>query len=162
MRFDIVAAQKHFESLRIQAVPGEQTEHEVFLRANADAETIAADVDSLTAHNKVLQDAVVQSHEIQQRAADVLALTEREESAARTSELEVEILVLKKSQENAEDEHKRTLGHLQGLEDEDAEAVTTTEQVWHGAEAQVVESMQGVVDVAILRQPGSIHQIGSR
>ena len=166
LRADIVAAQENFESLRAssdqssaEAAAAAQMEREAFLRAKADVETVTAEANSLrAAHNKTLQDAGTRSLELQQRTADVIALTtqidewkvEREESAAKISELEVEILELKESQENAGDQHRKTLGRLQGLEAELTEAVAAKQQVLRDAEARDAESTQKVADTALL------------
>ena len=91
-----MAAQETFETLRNQTAVGEQTEHEVFLGAGAGAGAVTAEANSLrTAHNcltrlfKMRRLRPVNS--IHQRAADVIALMEREESATKISELEGEI-----------------------------------------------------------------------
>lgn len=160
-----MAAQENFESLRAsgdhsaaEAVAAAQMEREAFLRAKADIESITVEANSLrAAHNRAVQDAAARSSESQQRAAEVIALTaqigelkvEREESAAKISELEVEILELKESQENAEDEHKRSLGHLQKLEAELAEAVAATHQVLRDAEARDAEGTQKAADATL-------------
>lgn len=166
LQADIAAAQENFESLRsssdqsaVEAAAAAQMEREAFLRAKADVETVTAEVNSLrAAHNKALQDAAAKSSESQQHAAEVIALTaqigelkaEREESATKISELEVEILELKESQENAEDEHRRTLDRVQKLETELTEAVAATQQVLRDAEARDAESMQNATDAALL------------
>ena len=173
---DIVAAQENFESLRAssdqssaEAAAAAQMEREAFLRAKADVETVTAEANSLrAAHNKALQDAAARSSELQQRAADVVTLTtqigelkvEREESAAKISELEVEILELKESQENTEDEHKRTLDRLQKLEAELSDAIAATQQVLRDAEARDAESTQKVADATLLHA-NAIHLIKS-
>ncbi|KAG8219702.1 hypothetical protein J3R82DRAFT_657 [Butyriboletus roseoflavus] len=166
LQADIAAAQENFESLRsssdqsaVEAAAAAQMEREAFLRAKADVETVTAEVNSLrAAHNKALQDAAARSNESQEHAAEVIALTarigelkaERIESAAKISELEVEILELKESQENAEDEHKRTLDRLQKLESEFMEAVAATQQVLRDAEARNADSTQKATDAALL------------
>ena len=166
LQADIAAAHENFESLRsssdqssAEAAAAAQMEREAFLRAKADVEAITAEANSLrAAHDSALQEAVTRSRESQQRAAEANTLTaqigelkaEREESAAKISELEVEILELKESQENTEDEHKRTLGRLQKLEAELSEAVAATQQALRDAEARGLESAQKATNVALL------------
>ncbi|KAF8140381.1 hypothetical protein EV363DRAFT_1312361 [Boletus edulis] len=158
LQADVTAAQENFESLRsssdqssAESAAAAQMEREAFLRAKADVETKLA-------HDRTRQEAAARSSESQQRAVEVTTLTaqigelkaEREGSAAKISELEVEILELKESQENGEDEHKRILGRLQKLEAELAEAVAATQQALRDAEAQDAESTQKAADVALL------------
>ena len=166
LQADIAAAHENFESLRSSsdqssaaAAAAAQMEREAFLRAKADVETVTAEVNSLrVARDKAVEDAAANSSESQQRRAQVDALTAqigelkaaREESAARISELEVEVLELKESQEDTEDEHKRTLDRLQKLEAELMEAVATTQQALHDAEARETESTQMAANVALL------------
>lgn len=166
LQVDIAAAHENFESLRsssdqssAEAAAAAQMEREAFLRAKADVETVTAEVNSLrVAHDRTLQEAAARSSESQQRAAEVIALTaqigglktEREESAAKISELEVEILELKESQEDTEDEHRRTLDRLQKLEAELMEAVAATQQALRDAEARDAGSAQKAADVALL------------
>lgn len=166
LQADVAAAHENFESLRSSsdqssaaAAAAAQMEREAFLRAKADVETVTAEVNSLrVAHNRALQEAAASSSESQQRTAEVIALTaqigelkaEREESAAKISELEVEVLELKEGQEDAEDEHKRTLDRLQKLEAELMEAVTATQQALHDAEVRDAESTQKAANVASL------------
>ncbi|KAG9314252.1 hypothetical protein JVU11DRAFT_5040 [Chiua virens] len=166
LRADIVAAQENFESLRSssdqssgEAAAAAQMEREAFLRAKADIETVTAEANSLrAAHNKVLQDVAARSRESQLRADENVTLTtqigelkaEREEGAAKISELEVEILELKESRENSEDEHKKTLDRLRKLESELAGAVAATQQALCDAEARDAESTRQAADVASL------------
>ncbi|KAF8445812.1 hypothetical protein L210DRAFT_3528487 [Boletus edulis BED1] len=166
LQADVAAAQENFESLRsssdqssAESAAAAQMEREAFLRAKADVETVTAELNGLrAAHDRARQEAAARSSESQQRAVEVTTLTaqigelkaEREGSAAKISELEVEILELKESQENAEDEHKRILGRLQKLEAELAEAVAATQQALRDAEARDAESTQKAADVALL------------
>lgn len=166
LQADIVAAHENFDSLRsssdqssAEAAAAAQMEREAFLRAKADVETVTAELNSLrAAHDRALQEATVRSSESQQRVTEAIALTtqigelkaEREESAAKISELEIEILELKESQENAEDQHKRALDRLQKLEAELTAAVAATQQVLRDAEARDAESTQKAADVALL------------
>lgn len=173
---DIVAAQENFESLRTssdhssaEAAAAAQMEREAFLRAKADVETVTAEVSGLrAAHNKALQDVGAMSSELQQRTADAVTLTaqigelkaEREENAAKISELEVEILELKETQEDAEDEHRKTLERLQKLEAELTEANAATQQVLCDAEARDAENAQKAADATLLHA-NTVHLIQS-
>lgn len=166
LRADIVAAQENFESLRAssdqssaEAAAAAQMEREAFIRAKADVETVTAEANTLrAAHNKALEDVTAMSNELQQRTADIVSFTarigelkaEREESAAKISELEIEILELKESQEDVEDEHKRTIDRLQKAEAELTEAIAAMQQVLRDAEARDAESTEKAASVALL------------
>ncbi|KAF8846250.1 hypothetical protein BDN67DRAFT_960954 [Paxillus ammoniavirescens] len=163
---DIVAAQENFESLRAssdqssaEASAAAQMEREAFVRAKADIETITTEAASLRAeYNRALQDAAARLLDSQQHAAEVAVLNaqigdlraEREESATKISELEVEILELKESQEDAEDEHKQVLDRLYKVEAELAEAVAALQQAIDDARAKETEDAQKAADAALL------------
>ncbi|KAI6104069.1 hypothetical protein EDD16DRAFT_1696032 [Pisolithus croceorrhizus] len=160
---EIAVAEKNFESLRAtsdqssaEASAAAQAERESFLRAKADLDTLHAEMEALRAtHDTALQDAAIRLTESQQRASEVASLTalietlkaEREENANRISELEVEVLELKDSQENAEDEHKKLLSRLQNAEADLAQAHFALEEAIQDANAKEEEHAREIADL---------------
>ncbi|KAI6136494.1 hypothetical protein F5141DRAFT_1075027 [Pisolithus sp. B1] len=160
---EIAVAEKNFESLRAtsdqssaEASAAAQAERESFLRAKADLDTLHAEMEALrTTHDTALQDAAIRLTESQQRASEVASLTalietlkaEREENANRISELEVEVLELKDSQENAEDEHKKLLSRLQNAEADLAQAHFALEEAIQDANAKEEEHAREIADL---------------
>lgn len=160
---EIAVAEKNFESLRAtsdqssaEASAAAQAERESFLRAKADLETLHAEMEALrNTHDTALQDAATRLTESQQRASEVASLTalietlkaEREENANRISELEVEVLELKDSQENAEDEHKKLISSFKKAEADLAHAHSALEAAIQDAEAKEEEHARGIADL---------------
>ncbi|KAG1908235.1 uncharacterized protein F5891DRAFT_992179 [Suillus fuscotomentosus] len=140
---ELVAARENLETLRAssersssEAAAAAQNEREAVLRARNDYETISAELEALRAsHASTIENFHVRLSETHERAADADALeaqvrqlrAEREESANKLSELEVEILELKESQEQAEDDHAKALDRLKRVEEELAHAAAATQ-----------------------------------
>lgn len=160
---EIAVAEKNFESLRAtsdqssaEASAAAQAERESFLRAKADLDTLHAEMEALrNTHDAALQDAATRLAESQQRASEVAALTalietlkaEREENANKISELEVEVLELKDSQENAEDEHKKLISSLKKTEADLAHAHSALEAAIQDANAKEEEHAREIADL---------------
>ncbi|OJA16140.1 hypothetical protein AZE42_00081 [Rhizopogon vesiculosus] len=155
---EMEAARDNLETLRTSseqsssaAAEAAQTEREALLRARTDLETITAEAEALTAsHASTLQGLHATLSEAQARAADTDALeaqvqqlkAEREDNANKLSELEVEILELKESQEQAEDEHAQVLDRLQTLEEELADAAAATQNALDASKVREVQHAQ--------------------
>ncbi|KAI6047777.1 hypothetical protein EDC04DRAFT_2919734 [Pisolithus marmoratus] len=160
---EITVAEKNFESLRAtsdqssaEASAAAQAERESFLRAKADLDALHAEMETLrTTHDTALQDAAIQLTEAQQRASEVASLTasietlkdEREESANRISELEVEVLELKESQEKVEDERNKLISSLKKAEADLAQARSALEGAIQDARAKEEEGAQEIADL---------------
>ncbi|KAG2159717.1 uncharacterized protein EDB93DRAFT_1111642 [Suillus bovinus] len=160
---ELVAARENLETLRAsseqsssEAAAAAQIEREAVLRARTDYETISAEVEALRAsHASTIQDFHVRLSEAQERAADADALenqvrqlkVEREENANKLSELEVEILELKESQEQAEDDHAKVLDHLKRLEEELAHAAAATQSAVAASKVREEQHAEQMVEV---------------
>lgn len=160
---EIAVAEKNFESLRVtsdqsstEAAAAAQAERESFLRAKADLDALHAEMEALrTTHDIALQDAAIQLTEAQQRASEVASLTaliealkaEREENAHRISELEVEVLELKESQENAEDERNKLITSLKKAEADLGQAHSALEGQIQDANAKKEESAREIANL---------------
>ncbi|KAI6008333.1 hypothetical protein F5J12DRAFT_937441 [Pisolithus orientalis] len=132
---EIAVAEKNFESLRVtsdqsstEAAAAAQAERESFLRAKADLDARASEVASLTALIEALK-------------------AEREENAHRISELEVEVLELKESQENAEDERNKLITSLKKAEADLGQAHSALEGQIQDANAKEEESAREIADL---------------
>jgi conserved oligomeric Golgi complex subunit 6 len=113
-------------------------EHEALLKTKATLDAIQAESEALKAAHDQAQAEMsqkLQALESQAALADsleaqlTLLRKEKEDSANKLSELEVEILELKESQEAAEDERNKLLGKIQSLESELSSAITAMQQV---------------------------------
>ncbi|KAI6162043.1 hypothetical protein EDD17DRAFT_1873953 [Pisolithus thermaeus] len=118
---EIAVAEKNFESLRATS---DQRQPSDLLKPSRRASEVA----SLTALIETLK-------------------AEREENANRISELEVEVLELKDSQENAEDEHKKLLSSLQNAEANLAQAHAALEEAIQDANTKEEEHAREIADL---------------
>ncbi|KAG1757715.1 hypothetical protein EDB19DRAFT_1891426 [Suillus lakei] len=115
----------------------DEIQREALLRARTDYETISAEVEALKAsHASALQDL----HSRQLKA-------EREESANKLSELEVEILELKESQEQAEDDHAKVFERLKRMEEELAHAAAATQSALAASKVREEQHAEQIVEV---------------
>jgi predicted nucleic acid-binding Zn-ribbon protein len=133
-----------------------QADRDALISAKANLEAITAEREVLkTAHTVALQDLTTKLNEHRNKAADVETLekelsdlkTEKDETATKLSELEIEILELKESQDKAEDEHGQALSRIKYLEAELAKAVAATQQAIDDAAAKDVGHLQRAADV---------------
>ena len=138
MESEIASARSELEALRSSsqlassdAAAATAVEHEALLKARADLEAIAAETSSLkSAHTVALNElqqrlsaAEAKAKEVQRLETELADLKrEREDTANRISELEIEVLEAKDAVEDAEDAKTRAESKTKGLEDELAKA----------------------------------------
>jgi chromosome segregation ATPase len=131
-------------------------EHEALMKAKADLEAIAAETTALkSAQAEVLAGASEKAKELQGKIEEVEGLrtelavlkSEKEQNANKISELEIEILELKESQETAEDERGASLARLKSLEEELCKATSATQQAIDDAKSKEGEHTRGLADV---------------
>jgi chromosome segregation ATPase len=111
-------------------------EHAALLKVQTDFGTIKTELETSNASlSQALGDIQVKLAKLKGTEAEVKALSdqvaelnaEREKTASRISELEVEVLESQESQEAAEDRHTQSLARLKSLEEQLAQAVKATE-----------------------------------
>jgi conserved oligomeric Golgi complex subunit 6 len=131
-------------------------EHEALVKTKADLVAIAAETEALkSAQAHALEEAALKLKEFQSKVAEAEALhtelaglkTEKEQNASKISELEIEILELKESQETAEDERGDLLARLKSAEDELSKAVSATQQAFEKANANEEEHVRRSADM---------------
>lgn len=138
MESEIASTRSELEALRSSsqlassdAAAATAVEHEALLKARADLEAIAAETSSLkSAHTVALNElqqrlsaAEAKAKEVQRLETELADLKrEREDTANRISELEIEVLEAKDAVEDAEDAKTRAESKTKGLEDELAKA----------------------------------------
>jgi len=131
-------------------------EHEALLNAQADLMAIAAETAALkAAHAAALQESEAKREELVAKAALVDDLhaqvaglkEEKEENSGKLSELEIEILELKESQEAAEDGRERSLARVKTLEEEVFKAIAATQQAHEQAKEKEVAVAAQVADI---------------
>ncbi|KAG1800949.1 uncharacterized protein HD556DRAFT_1340980 [Suillus plorans] len=160
---ELVAARENLETIRAssersssEAAAAAQNEREAVLRARTDYETISAELEALRAsHASTIQDFHVRLSETHERAADADALeaqvrqlrAEREENANKLSELEVEILELKESQEQAEDDHAKVLDRLKRVEEELVHAAAATQSALAASKVREEQHAEQMTEV---------------
>jgi chromosome segregation ATPase len=124
-------------------------EHEALLEARAALDAIQAEAEALKAAQAQAQAEISQKLQaLESKAVLVDSLEaqltllrkEKEDNANKLSELEVEILELKESQDAAEDERNRLLGKIQSLESELSSALAATQQAIDDAVGKVEEN----------------------
>ncbi|GAW06032.1 Laminin-like protein epi-1 [Lentinula edodes] len=128
-------------------------EHEALLKAQADFSAIQEETAALkVAHNTALEEVLAKSHAVEEglkektisfealvaQIAEMKA--EKEENANKVSELEIEILELKESQETAEDERSTFALKIQALEEELAKAHAAAQGIEDDYKAKEAES----------------------
>jgi chromosome segregation ATPase len=132
------------------------TEEEL-LKANADLKAMGEETQTLKA---VYTDLGIKLKEFEEKEAlsetmkaELVALkTEKEQSASKLSELEVEILELKDNQEAGEDERGKLLTRLKSLEGELAEAISATERSIEDAKVKDEEYARQSADAKKLHE----------
>ncbi|KAG5647606.1 hypothetical protein DXG03_008959 [Asterophora parasitica] len=124
------------------------TERKSLVKAQDGLSVLAAETEALkAAHAAALQELGVKLQVFEAKAATIGDLTakidelkeEKEENAGKLSELEIEILELKESQEAAEDERERSLARVNALESEVLKATTATQEAHVAAQAKEAE-----------------------
>ena len=139
-----------------EAAAAAQVDRDALAKARTDLEATTAETEALkAAHSAALEDVAAKLNEQRDKAANVETLekeladlkTEKEETANKLSELEIEILELKESQDKAEDEHGKSLSRVKSLEEELATAVAATQQAANAATAKDSEHLQLAADV---------------
>ncbi|KAK7064336.1 laminin-like protein epi-1 [Favolaschia claudopus] len=123
-------------------------EHEALLKAQADFTTIEGEIVALkAAQTQALNEVQAQLEAAESKAALVENLetqlkdlrAEKEDAVAKLSEMEIEVLELKESQESAEDERAKTAAKISALEKELSDAVAATQQAIDSALAKEAE-----------------------
>ncbi|KAF8898886.1 hypothetical protein BD779DRAFT_1430805 [Infundibulicybe gibba] len=124
-------------------------EHDALIKAQADLKAIREETQALqAAHANALADSTAKISELKAKAALVEALEsqvntlklEKEEHSGKLSELEVEILELKESQEVIEDERERLSARLTSLEEELSAALEQLKEQGLNHSTQLEES----------------------
>lgn len=136
------SAQENLEALRVsttsEASAAALADHEALVKARAEIQNLEENAELLKAeHTKALQEVESQLEILKEKAAisEELAAQvarlkeEKEENAGKLSELEIEILELKESQETIEEQRERSLASVKSLEDQLAKAASTAQQV---------------------------------
>ena len=133
-------------------------EREALLKAQADFKAISGEIEALkVSHAMALEDSMSQIAKLRERSSVTAALeaqivslkAEKEESANKLSELEIEILELKETQEGLEDARDTLQRQIATLEDDLATAVVTSGLAAEAAtnkemeQAQTVEALIG-------------------
>ena len=163
LEMEAITTKENLDTLRAshtlassEAAAAAQVDRDALVQAKANLEAVVAEAEALKAtHNMALKDATTKLNEYQSKAADVETLgkelailkAEKEEAANKLSELEIEILELKESQDKAEDEHGQSLARVKALEDELVKAVAATQQAIDNAIAKDSEHLQHAADV---------------
>ncbi|KAJ7103667.1 hypothetical protein B0H15DRAFT_228317 [Mycena belliarum] len=123
-------------------------EHEALLKARADFSQIEIEIQALrTAHGQTLEEAQAKLEVAESKAALAESLesqlnavrVEKEEAVSKLSEIEVEVLELKESQEAVEDERAKTTSRITSLEQELSQAIAATQQAIDSALAKEAE-----------------------
>lgn len=137
----MLSAKENLEALRVsttsEASAAALADHEALVKARAEIKALEENGELLKAeHAKALQEAESQLKVLQEKAAladelnaQVVRLKEeKEENAGKLSELEIEILELKESQEAIEDGRERSLANVKSLEEQLLKAASTAQQ----------------------------------
>lgn len=123
-------------------------EHEALIKAQADFSQIEIEVQALkAAHTQSLEEAQAKLEAAESKAALAQSLetqlaelrVEKEDAVAKLSEIEVEVLELKESQETVEDERAKTAARIATLEQELSQAIAATQQAIDNALAKEAE-----------------------
>ncbi|RDB28486.1 hypothetical protein Hypma_015670 [Hypsizygus marmoreus] len=138
---EVLSSKEALDSFRAsassEAVTVASTEHEALLKAQAEYQAIAAGAEALkVTHAAALQELEAKVRDLEAKAALVEELNaqvsalkaEKEENSSKLSELEIEILELKESQETIEDERDRSSAHAKALEEDLFKASAATQQ----------------------------------
>ncbi|KAG6862427.1 hypothetical protein C0995_011867 [Termitomyces sp. Mi166 len=133
-------------------------DHEAFLKTSAELAAAVAVTDALKeAHAAVVHELEVKVKVLEAKSASVDELNaqveklkaEKEENSGKLSELEIEILELKESQETSDEEREKLLAQVKTLEAEVAKVTAATEQAYETAKAKEVEA---AVEAAKLKE----------
>ncbi|TFY79764.1 hypothetical protein EWM64_g4252 [Hericium alpestre] len=133
------------DSASASAATEAPVDQEALVKAKADFEAVQQEVERLKAeHTAALAELSQKLEAAEQQAAGTQQLekemtdlkAEREESANRVSELEVEILELREASETAEDEHAKSLARIKSLEEELTGANAATEKALQDAKTK--------------------------
>lgn len=151
---EVTSAKENLEALRAnsatsaEAAEAASIEHEALLKAQSDFSAIQTEMDSLkAAHTRALADATEKIAQLEGQTDSVATLDDRitalqkdkEESANKVSELEVEILELKEAMETGEDEREKTTAELKALRQQLAATKAEMEQALQEAETKQAE-----------------------
>ncbi|KIM47878.1 hypothetical protein M413DRAFT_15962 [Hebeloma cylindrosporum] len=135
------------------AAEAASVEREALLKAQADFKAISEEVEALkVSHTMALEDSLGQIAELRERSSVTATLeaqiaslkAEKEESANKLSELEIEILELKESQEGLEDTRDTLQRRIATLEDDLAMAAVTSGLAAEAATKKEMEHAQAV------------------
>lgn len=151
---EVVAAKEALEATKASQTSDSEAaasvEHEALLKAQSDLAAIKTEVDAAQkAHAEALQAAVSKAQEYEEKAAKSTSLetqvadllAQKEESANRVSELEIEILELKESQEGADDETTTLRSKLASIQAELKQATAATQKALDDAQAKNSEHL---------------------
>ncbi|KAK0464960.1 uncharacterized protein EV420DRAFT_1301516 [Desarmillaria tabescens] len=131
-----------------EAALAASVEHDALLEAQEDLAAIQAELGELKkSHALALAEAMGKNGELEVQVAKVDALEalctslqqEKEESANRVSELEIEVLELNESQESFDEERELSLNKLKALQDELAAATAAAEKANSYVQAKEAE-----------------------
>lgn len=154
MEAEVSASKENLESLQAahagtaDVTTAAAVEHEALLKAQADFSAIEVEIQTLkAAHTQTLEEAQAKLEAAESKAALAQSLedqltalrAEKEDAVAKLSEIEVEVLELKESQESAEDERAKTAARIPLLEQELSQAMAATQQAIDNALAKETE-----------------------
>lgn len=137
----------HFTSASETALAA-SVEHEALLKAQADFKVIAEEIEVLKKlHSEAQQVAEGKLAELESKSAELDSLQAqvvtlkavKEEGAGRLSELEVEILELKETQEKLDDEREQLQTRSQALENHLSKALAAAEKSTEDNKAREIE-----------------------
>lgn len=128
-------------------------EHEALIKAKEDLVAIKAETDALrAAHSQALEDATSKIQALESKTANLAALEselvtlkeEKEESAHRISELEVEVLEARESVEKAEDDQARALARAKSLQEELSKTIAASEEELKTKETEHANQLEAI------------------
>lgn len=150
---DLNVLQAAHDAASSSAASAAQVDRDALVNAKVDFDAAVAEAKTLkAAQTAALDEATAKLREYEAKAAGAEAL-EKElarlnvDNANKISELEVEILELKESQEKADDEHGVFLARIKVLEGELAKAIAATQEAVDNATAKDSGHLQHVAEV---------------
>lgn len=145
---ELLAATDKLEMARIAQVSASQAEREAVVKAEADLEATIAEIEVLkVTHAQATEIVATKSRDLEKSTSRIAELeaqvnalkAEREENASKVSELEVEILELRESQETLEDDRENVLAKVKSLEEQISSLLSAAKQAEEGALTKATE-----------------------
>ena len=139
---ELAAATDKLEIARIAQVSASQAEREAVVKAEADLKTTIAEIEALKLiHAQATEIVTTKSRDLERSTSRIEELeaqvnslkAEREDNASKVSELEVEVLELRESQETLEDDRENVLAKVRSLEEQISSLVSAAKQAEEGA-----------------------------